>query len=91
MKPTYVKITIEAPVFDAKAAAENYGKDRKYTVLSKSKPYPCEGTSNVRIYLHVVKKTQLGCQHNSGRDNQKHKKKKNQKPINYEALMMPSY
>ena len=59
MKLPYVKVTIEAPAYEAKAAAEQYSKDRKYEVLSRSKPYPCKESSNVKIYLHVIKKTQL--------------------------------
>ena len=91
MKLPYVKVTIEAPAYEAKAAAEKYSKDRKYEVLSRSKPYPCKESSNVKIYLHVIKKTQLGYQHKGGWNNQKNKKRKNPKPVNYEALMMPSY
>ena len=33
MKQRYVKVTIEAPAYEAKAAAEQYSKDRKYEVL----------------------------------------------------------
>ena len=90
MKLPYVKVTIEAPTYEAKAAAEQYSKDRKYEVLSRSKPYPCKNSSNVKIYLHVIKKTQLGYHHDGGWDKKHGKKRKNQR-INYEALMMPSY
>ena len=90
MKLPYVKVTIEAPAYEAKAAAEQYSKDRKYEVLSRSKPYPCKESSNVKIYLHVIKKTQLGYHHDGGWDKKHGKKRKNQR-INYEALMMPSY
>ena len=91
MKQSYVRVTIEAPSYEAKATADHFGKDRKYEVVSRSKPYPCEGTSNVKIYLRVIKKTQLGYQHKGGWDRQKHGKRKKQKPVNYEALMKPSY
>ena len=47
MKLPYIKVTIEAPVYEAKAAAEQYSKDRKYKVLSRSKAYPCKESSNV--------------------------------------------
>lgn len=91
MKQSYVKVTIEAPSYEAKAAADQYSKDRKYEVLSRSRPYPCGNSSNVKIHLHVIKKTQLGYKHKGSWDRQKHGKRKRQKPINYEALMRPSY
>ena len=82
MKQRYVKVTIEAPAYEAKAAAEQYSKDRKYEVLSRSKPYP----------LHVIKKTQLGYKHEGGwKKAGKHGKQRKSPRINYEALMMPSY
>ena len=90
MKKTYVKITIEAPSYEAKAAANQYSKDRKYEVLSRSKPYPCKDSSNVRIYLHVIKKTQLGYNHDGGWD-RKHGKKRKQQKVNYESLMRQPY
>ena len=90
MKQSYIRITIEAPSYEAKATADHFGKDRKYEVISRSKSYPCEGTSNVRIYLRVAKKTQLGYKHDGGWD-KKHGKKRKHQRINYEALMMPSY
>lgn len=46
MKLKYVKVTIEAPSYDAKAAADQYSKDRKYEVLSRSKPYEVYGSTN---------------------------------------------
>ena len=92
MKQRYVKVTIEAPAYEAKAAAEQYSKDRKYEVLSRSKPYPCKESSNVKIYLHVIKKTQLGYKHEGGwKKAGKHGKQRKSPRINYEALMMPSY
>ena len=92
MKLPYVKVTIEAPAYEAKAAAEQYSKDRKYEVLSRSKPYPCKESSNVKIYLHVMKKTQLGYKHEGGwKKAGKHGKQRKSPRINYEALMMPSY
>lgn len=54
MKLPYVKVTIEAPAYEAKAAAEQYSKDRKYEVLSRSKPYPCRESSNVKIYRPLL-------------------------------------
>ena len=91
MKLPYVKVTIEAPTYEAKAAAEQYSKDRKYEVLSRSKPYPCKNSSNVKIYLHVIKKTQLGYRHEGGwKKAGKHGKQRKSPRINYEALMMPS-
>lgn len=92
MKLPYIKVTIEAPVYEAKAAAEQYSKDRKYKVLSRSKAYPCKESSNVKIHLHVIKKTRLGYSHDGGWDKSK-KRTKKWKPqnTNYEALMMPSY
>lgn len=90
MKKQYVKVTIEAPSYEAKAAADQYSKDRKYEVISRSHAYPCKDSSNVKIYLHVIKKTQLGYNHNGGWDN-KHGKKRKQQRVNYKALMQPTY
>ena len=92
MKLPYVKVTIEAAAYEAKAAAEQYSKDRKYEVLSRSKPYPCRESSNVKIYLHVINKTQLGYNHEGGWNRaKKHGKQRKPQRINYEALMQPSY
>ena len=66
MRQRYIKVIIEAPSYEAKAIADHYGKDRKYEVISRSRSFPCKESSNVRIYLHVVKKTQLGYHHNGG-------------------------
>lgn len=90
MKLNYVKVTIEAPSYEAKAAADQYSKDRKYEVLSRSKPYPCRDSSNVKIYLHVIKKTQLGYKHDGGWDRRHGKKRKHQR-VNIEALMKQPY
>ena len=54
MKRRYIKVTIEAPSYDAKAIADHYIKDRKYEVISRSRSFPCRESSNVRIYLHIV-------------------------------------
>ena len=92
MKRRYIKVTIEAPSYDAKAIADHYIKDRKYEVISRSRSFPCRDSSNVRIYLHIVKKTQLD-HGNSGRWNKTCKKKRRHisEDINYEALMRKAY
>ena len=90
MKLKYVKVTIEAPSYEAKAAADNYCKDRKYEVISRSKPYPCRESSNVKIHLRVIKKTQLGYQHGGGWSHNHGKKRKNQK-MDIESLMRQPY
>ena len=90
MKQKYVKVTIEAPTYEAKAAAEQYSKDRKYEVLSRSKPYPCRDNSNVKIYLHVIKKTQLEYHPNAGRDRKRRKIRKHQRD-SIEYLMKQPY
>lgn len=95
MKQTYVKITIEAPSYAAKAAADNYCKNRQYVVLSRSKPYPSRVNSNVRIHLRVIKKTQLGYNHKGGWDTKKGSKQRNRISINeetdYKQLMRQPY
>ena len=96
MKQTYVKITIEASSYAAKAAADNYCKNRQYVVLSRSKPYPSKVNSNVKIHLRVIKKTQLGYNHKGGWDTKKSNKQLRNRiskieETDYKHLMMQPY
>ena len=92
MKRRYIKVTIEAPSYDAKAIADHYIKDRKYEVISRSRSFPCRASSNVRIYLHIVKKTQWNPGNCNGwNKNRKRKRKHETEDINYEALMRKAY
>ncbi|MBQ9359609.1 MAG: hypothetical protein IJT96_01065 [Lachnospiraceae bacterium] len=82
-----VKVVIEASAYEAKAMADHYYRDRKYEVVSRSKPRPCKG-NKVRICLSLIKKTQLGYRHDGGWDKRKDRRKHR---LNIEELMRQPY